>query len=61
MRAIESVKELEQMDLSEFSNLIGEDVYEALSLENTLGAKSQVGGTARANVDAALEEARQHF
>ena len=50
MKAIESGKELEQMDLSEF----GEDVYEALSLERTLGAKSQIGGTAREAVDREL-------
>ena len=57
MQAIKSGKELEEMDLSEF----GEDVYEGLSLERTLSAKNQVGGTGRANVDAALEEARQRF
>jgi argininosuccinate lyase len=49
-RAIESGQELEEMDLSEF----GEDVYEALSLESTLAAKSQIGGTAREVVDKAL-------
>jgi argininosuccinate lyase len=54
MRAIESGKELEQMDLSEFSALIEEDVYEALSLENTLAAKSQIGGTAREVVEKEL-------
>jgi len=50
MKAIESGKELDQMDLSEF----GEDVYEALSLERTLSAKSQIGGTAREAVDREL-------
>jgi argininosuccinate lyase len=50
MRAIAAGKELEQMDLSEF----GEDVYEALSLERTLGAKSQIGGTAREAVEKEL-------
>jgi argininosuccinate lyase len=54
MRAIESGKELEEMDLSEFSALIGEDVYEALSLESTLAAKRQIGGTAREVVDKEL-------
>ena len=54
MRAIELGKELEQMDLSEFSALIGEDVYEALSVESTLGAKAQIGGTAREVVDKQL-------
>jgi argininosuccinate lyase len=54
MRAIETGKELEQMDLGEFSPLIGEDVYEALSLESTLRAKRQTGGTAREVVDKQL-------
>ena len=59
MKAIEMGKELDQMDLSEFSTLIGEDIYEALSLESTLGAKSQIGGTARSKVEEALREARK--
>jgi argininosuccinate lyase len=58
MRAIASGKELEQMDLSQFSTLIDEDVYDALSLESTLSAKSQIGGTAREVVDKALTAAR---
>jgi len=61
MRAIEGGKELEELDLSEFSELIGEDVYEALSLERTLGSKSQTGGTARAQVRIALENAREEI
>ena len=58
MRAIEAGKELEQMDLSQFSDLIGDDVYGALSLERTLGAKNQIGGTAREVVDKALDADR---
>jgi len=58
-RAIELGKELEQMDLSEFSALIEADVYEALSLESTLGAKARIGGTARTRVAEALEAARK--
>src|SRR5215212_4805334 len=57
-RAIESGKELEQMDLGEFSALLGDDVYEALSLESTLETKSQIGGTARKVVAKALTRAR---
>lgn len=62
MRAIEAGKELHQMALDElrgFSSLIEDDVYEALSLERTLGSKSQIGGTARELVDAALRRARK--
>jgi argininosuccinate lyase len=58
MRAIESGKELEQMELGEFSDLIEADVYEALSLGSTLKAKSQIGGTAREVVDRALNADR---
>jgi len=57
-KAIASGKELEGMDLSQFSELISEDVHEALSLERTLNAKSQIGGTAREVVDGALTAAR---
>lgn len=60
-RAIEMGKELEEMgieDLREFSALIDEDVYEALSLERTLNSKRQIGGTARGAVQAALTKAR---
>jgi argininosuccinate lyase / amino-acid N-acetyltransferase len=58
MRAIEAGKELEQMDLGEFSTLIDEDVYEVLSLERTLGAKNQIGGTAREMVEKELNADR---
>jgi argininosuccinate lyase len=61
MRAIELRQELEQLkleDFQKFSPLIDADVYEALSLERTLGAKAQVGGTAREAVAAALKAAR---
>ena len=58
MRAIGLGKELEQMNLSEFSPLIGDDVYEALSLESTLAAKRQIGGTARDVVEKALTAGR---
>ena len=61
MRAIDSKSELQDLALDqfrEFSTLIEDDVYEALSLERTLNSKSQIGGTARAAVDAALKDAR---
>lgn len=62
MRAIELRQELEQLKLEElqkFSPLIDADVYEALSLERTLGSKAQIGGTAPEAVAAALEAARK--
>jgi argininosuccinate lyase len=64
MRALELGKELEQMSIEElrqFSTLIEKDVFEALSLERTLGSKSQVGGTARETVNAALTTARKEL
>jgi argininosuccinate lyase len=61
IHAIESEKEIEQLSLEElqsFSNLITEDVYKNLSLQATLQAKSQVGGTSPERVDQALAAAR---
>ncbi len=46
--------ELELEELREFSPLVSEDVYEALSLEQTLATKSQAGGTSPARVREAL-------
>jgi len=54
--------ELEQVPLAELqrhSSLIGDDVFESLSLEQTLESKSQLGGTSRSQVGAALSAARK--
>ena len=61
-RGIELQKELEELSLSElrsFSTLFTDDVYPALSLEQTLSSKSQVGGTSRELVAESLERARK--
>ncbi|HEY0321382.1 MAG TPA: argininosuccinate lyase [Pyrinomonadaceae bacterium] len=61
LHAIEGGVELEGLSLeslSKFSPLIEEDVYQALSLEQTLLTKSQTGGTSPEQVAAALSEAR---
>jgi argininosuccinate lyase len=50
--------ELELEELREFSTLVAEDVYEALSLERTLATKSQAGGTSPERVVEALAAAR---
>jgi argininosuccinate lyase len=50
--------ELELEELREFSPLVSEDVYEALSLERTLATKSQTGGTSPERVREALDAAR---
>ena len=50
--------ELELEELRQFSPLVAEDVYDALSLERTLASKSQTGGTSPARVAEALAAAR---
>jgi argininosuccinate lyase len=64
MSAIEVGGELDQLslaDLREFSPLFAEDVHIAISLEQTLSSKSQVGGTAPKLVASALAAARQYL
>jgi argininosuccinate lyase len=59
--ALERNVELQELSLAEirsYSNLIDEDVLAALSLEKTLGTKSQIGGTSKGSVSQALAEAR---
>jgi argininosuccinate lyase len=61
LRAIERGVEIQSLTLGEmqsFSSLIEQDVYDALSLEQTLATKSQAGGTSPERVAEALESAR---
>ena len=51
--------ELKLPDLQQFSPLIGEDVFAALTLEGALKARSHIGGTAPARVKAAIAKARK--
>lgn len=44
-----------------FSELIGDDVYTALSLENCIQSRSAVGGTARPRVEEAIAEAEKRL
>ncbi len=60
--AISVGKELNELSLSDFqkfSSEIENDVFEALSLEKTLGSKNQIGGTSPERVFEALEEAQR--
>ena len=60
--AISAGKELNELSLSEmqkFSATIERDVFQALSLEQTLASKSQIGGTSPERVLEALERAKQ--
>ena len=52
------INELSLKDLQQFSPLVEEDVYDALSLEQTLASKNQIGGTAPERVFEALEAAK---
>jgi argininosuccinate lyase len=64
MRATERRQELKALPLEELQNFapqINTDVYEALSMEQTLGSKSQIGGTAPAAVSEALQSARKQL
>ncbi len=51
--------DLKLPDLQQFSPLIGEDVFAALTLEGALKARSHIGGTAPARVKAAIAKARK--
>jgi argininosuccinate lyase len=60
--AAEGGRELDDLtleELNEFSPGIEADVFDALKLETTLAAKSQIGGTSPERVSEALEKARQ--
>ncbi len=53
------LQELSLVELQSISNLLTDDVFEALSLDNTLKTKSQAGGTAPERVLEALAAARK--
>jgi argininosuccinate lyase len=62
LRAIELGLELDEMPIEELravSPHVGEDVRDALTLEQTLATKSQTGGTSRERVAEALAAARE--
>jgi argininosuccinate lyase len=64
LRAIELKVELNDLELKEmqkFSPKIESDVYEALSLENTLETKNAIGGTSPRQVKEALKKAREYI
>ncbi|MGZ5260108.1 MAG: argininosuccinate lyase, partial [Burkholderiales bacterium] len=53
------LSELPLSDLQEFSALIGDDVFDALTLEGSLAARSHIGGTAPVRVKQAIAKARK--
>ncbi len=59
---VDSGKDLAEMSLDElrrFSDQIGEDVFEVLTLEGSVNARDHIGGTAPAQVLAAVGRGRQ--
>ncbi|SDK74541.1 argininosuccinate lyase [Microbulbifer yueqingensis] len=60
--AIEQDKDLAELSLAQlqqFSDQIGDDVFEVLTLEGSVAARDHIGGTAPAQVRAACERARK--
>jgi len=61
---IENGLELADLDiaqLQDFSSLIGEDVFEFLTLEGSVAARDHIGGTAPTQVRAAIQRARDRL
>ena len=61
MQAQEQSKDLAELSLDElktFSDLIGEDIFEVLTLEGSIGARDHIGGTAPNQVLAAVAIAK---
>ncbi|MFA5083388.1 MAG: hypothetical protein WC474_12635, partial [Hydrogenophilaceae bacterium] len=48
-------------ELREFSPLIGEDVFEVLTVEGSLASRNHIGGTAPEQVRAAIRRARERL
>lgn len=58
--ALERGKELQDLSLGElkaFSDLVDQDLYEALSVESMINRRTSAGGTARKNVEEAVRKA----
>jgi argininosuccinate lyase len=55
------LSQLSLPELQSFSAVIGEDVYDVLTLEGSVAARDHVGGTAPAQVRAAIGRARQRI
>jgi argininosuccinate lyase len=53
------LSELELADLQKFSSLIDTDVFDALTLEGSMAARSHIGGTAPTRVKQAIAKARK--
>jgi argininosuccinate lyase len=58
IREGKDLSELSLDELSDASDLIAADVFDVLTLEGSLGARNHIGGTAPAQVSAAIQRAR---
>jgi argininosuccinate lyase len=61
---IDTGRDLSEMDLTElqaFSDAIGDDVFEVLTLQGSVAARDHIGGTAPRQVRAAVARARQRL
>jgi argininosuccinate lyase len=62
--AVSQKKRLDELSLEEFQKFSGNfepDVFRALSLEQSLASKNQIGGTSPERVFEALEQARENL
>jgi argininosuccinate lyase len=55
------LSQLSLVELQGFSERIAEDVFEILTLEGSVAARNHLGGTAPAQVRAAVERARKRL
>ena len=55
------LSDLSLTELRDFSDLIGKDVYDVLTLEGSLASRNHIGGTAPAQVRLAIARARKAF
>jgi argininosuccinate lyase len=63
-RGVETSRELSQMKLDElraFSSVIGDDVYDVLTVDGSVKARDHIGGTAPAQVRKAITRARKRL
>ncbi|HZS47447.1 MAG TPA: argininosuccinate lyase [Blastocatellia bacterium] len=61
VEALSEGKQLDELSLEQYrqhSNLFGDDLFQSLTIDSALSAKSQIGGTSPERVRAALNEAR---
>ncbi len=57
LRNSADLSQMTLMELRQFSNEIEQDVFEILTLEGSVAARNHIGGTAPAQVRAAIERA----